>query len=661
MKKIISVRFKHFLILFLGILGFCLQASAQVTMPPPQGQQRPQQRQAQDPDEDQEEAGPRRGILDDSTKQVYGPRTTLYFKEKHIRHNRFELTEIDTALTGFHNYEPVARHWYRHQDLGNIGSGAMPIFYEIPGQIGRTSGFHAYDLYYNSPDSMTYFDTKSPYTNLGAFFGGGNRNMLDVAFARNINPRWNVGFNFNTIRARKVLNPSRRDDNMAVQNSYSIHTSYRSENEKYILLANFSRMKHTVNEQGGIIPPEVDSTSLYFTYEDSKMWLRNSQANDLRQDYHLYHQYEVVKGWQIYHVFDKKKQEVSFVSDMAGSDNLFFDQFNTNRFHVGEDGDRTDSTRNLSHFSEWRNEFGFKGDIGPIYYNAFMKFRTGRMASPYFESNNSFNEFYIGGALRGQISERWYFEGEGEYFIPDAFRIKGLFRSPYLDLTYTKALYRPTLMHLLYRGNHFQWTNDDLSNTGVDQITGQLKADFGPISIRPSLTLNRVSNYIYYNQEVVPEQTAADAFMVIPGVTANLFLGKFAFQSEIYNTTITGDGADNFRIPEWFVNSRIFYDSPWFDENIFVQIGIEGRYRSEYFAPAWMPSTQQFYLQDNFLVQGYPVVDFFFNFRINRTRISIRYNHLNDNLLEQPGYFVTPGYTGLKGMLDLGINWSFFD
>ena len=649
-KKDIKVNYKNLLLIIL--IQCCLQGWANAQIPPPQNQQRQQRPVDPREDPDEEDLSPKRGILDDSTKQVYGPRTTLYFTEKNLRENRFEKTQIDTSLTGFHNYEPVARTWYKYQNLGNIGSAAQPVFYEIPGQIGRTSGFHVYDLYYNSPDSMVYYDTKSPYTNLAAFFGGGNRNMLDITFARNITPRWNVGFNFHTIRARKVLNPSRRDDNMTDQNSYSLQTSYQSEDGKYFLLGNFSRMRHLVNEQGGIVPPSVDSTSLYFAYEDSKMWLRNSRAIDLRQDYHLYHQYELLKGWQVYHVFDKRKQEVSFVSNLNSADSLFF---NPNRFQY------QDSTRNVNHFSEWRNEMGFKGDLGPVYYNAYVKFRTGRMANPFFESNNNFNELYLGGSLRGQLSERWYFEAEGEYLIPQGFRINGIFRSPYLDLTYTKALYRPTLHQELYRGNHYEWTNPNLSNVGVDQIKGEIKADFAKFSLRPSLTINRVNNYVFYNQEMVPQQIEAEAFMLMPGFRGNFAIGKLFMQNEIIYTAITGGAADSFRIPEWFVNSRIFYDSPLFNENLFIQIGIEGRYRSDYLADAYMPATQQFHLQDRFLVQGYPVLDAFLNFRINRTRLLIRYNHLNQNMLDQPGYFVTPDYTGLRGMLDIGINWSFFD
>ncbi|MEX2514159.1 MAG: putative porin [Cyclobacteriaceae bacterium] len=602
-----------------------------------------------------------RGLLDDSTKMVYGPRTSLYYYEKFFRNNRVEKMELDTSLNGFHNYEAVANTWYKYQDLGNLGTAAKPVFYELPLQVGRTSGFHIYDIYHNSPDSIRYYDSKSPFTRLEAFFGGGNRNKLDIGFARNITPKWNVGINYNTIRARKTLNPTRRDDHNVVNDSYSIHTNFQSKNEKYFLMANFTRMKHRVNEQGGIIPPEIDSTSLYFTYEDSKVWLRNSKAVDLRQNYHFYHQYEILKGWQVYHVFDKAKQEVTFLSNMRTGDALFF---NENRF-ISSDTTwahyKEDTTNNHNHFSEWKNEVGFKGDIGPVYYNAFLKFRTGRMASRFFNESNAFNEVYLGGALRGEINENWVFEAEGEYLIPDGYRLHGLFISPVLDVSYTKALYKPTLAQERYQGNHYQWEND-FSNTGVDQIKGVIKADFKNFRIRPHLTINRINNYIFYNEEQVPEQVSAEAFMVIPGLDAHLvFANKFHWRSEVFYTLITGGAADKFRIPELFANTRFYFDGPLFDENVYVQLGIEGRYRSDNYAEAYMPATQQFHLQNEFNVFAYPVVDAFLNFRINRTRVLFRYNHLNAGYMKNDGYFITPGYTGLKGLLDLGISWYFFD
>ncbi|WP_317133429.1 putative porin [Algoriphagus lacus] len=645
---------------FFGVLfGLLAIQSLFAQRPIPQAQQFPGMgqtarpgRELADPQQ-AEEADGRRALLDDSTRQVYGPKTSLYFFEKDLKRNRLVLYEQDTLLNNFHNYDPVAKGGWKYQDLGNIGSAAKPVFYEIPELIGLTSGYHAYDLYFRDPAKRRYFDTKSPFTEMSAFFGGGNRNMLDIAFARNVNPRWNLGLDFNTQRIRKTLNPADRDDHMAEQNAYGLHTNYRSENGRYWFLGSYSRMKHEVNEIGGIIPPEVDPTSLYFTYEDAKVWLQNSRARDLRQDYHVYHEYKLGNGLQIYHTLDRKNQNIVFESDLTTSDSLFF---NKNRFN------QPDTTQNKSDFAEWRNEFGVKGSYKGFYYNAFTRLRNGRMESPFFPAEKeTFNELYIGGELIGKISEKWSISADGEYLIPGAFRIHGLFVSPWLELEYTKALYKPTSMQQIYYGNHYQW-NNDFDNIGVDQIKGRIKLDFKKVSLRPNLTLNRVNNYVFFNEDRISTQSSGEAFMIMPGLIANIQVGKkFRWDTEMVFTEISGEGADNFRIPQFYANTRFYFDSPMFDENVYVQLGIDLRYKSSYYAEAYNPSFQQFYLQNTFEVYAYPVADLFLDFRINRTRVLFKYNHLNSGLMSKEGYFVTPDYTGYRSFLDLGITWYLFD
>jgi hypothetical protein len=647
--------------LIFGFLVFMLTAAslfAQRPIPqrPPAGgfgqTTRPERQEVEQ--EEEEEPDGRRPLLDDSTRQVYGPKTTLYFFEKDLKRNRLKLYEQDTILNNFHNYEPVAKESWKYQDLGNIGSAAKPVYYEIPELIGLSSGFHVYDLYYRDPAKRSYYDTKSPFTEMAAFFGGGNRNMLDIAFARNITPRWNFGIDFNTQRVRKTLNPVARDDNMVEQTAYAFHTNYRSENGKYWLLGSFSRMNHEVFEIGGIIPPEVDSTSLYFTYEDAKVWLSNSRARDLRQDYHLYHEYKLGNGLQIYHVFDRKKQNLLFESNLNSSDSLFF---NSKRLN-----DQQDSTQNQSDFAEWRNELGVKGSYKGFYYNAFTRFRNGRMESPFFpDKKEAFNELYIGGELIGQLSEKWQLRADGEYLIPGAFRIHGLFQSPWLELEYTKSLHKPTSVQQIYYGNHYQWEND-FANIGVDQIKGRVLLNFEKISLRPNLTLNRVNNYVFFNEERQATQASGEAYMVMPGLIANFKIGKkFRVDAEMIVTEITGEGADNFRIPQFYANTRIYFDGPMFDNNVYVQLGVDIRYRSSFFAEAYNPTFQQFHLQNRFNVYAYPVADLFLDFRINRTRVLFKYNHLNSGFMAQEGYFVTPDYTGYRSLLDLGISWYLFD
>jgi len=639
-------------IFFLSIASVHL-AFAQRTVPPTR-QNTTQQRNEElvDPDEEEESVG-RKSLLDDSTRMVYGPKTSLYFFEKDIKRNNLILYPQDTALNNFHNYDPVAKSNWKYQDLGNVGSATKPIFYEIPDVIGTRSGFSAYDLYYHAPENNKYFDTKSPFTEMSAFFGGGQRNMLDLAFARNINPRWNVGFDLHTIRSRKTLNPVARDDNMVSQNSYSLHTNYRSENGKYWFLGNFSRMLHKVNEIGGIIPPEVDSTSVYFTYEDAKVWLSDTQASDLRQEYRFYHEYSVSDELQIYHIFDQKNKDFTLTADLTSSDSSFYPITRLN--------DQLDTTRNYSDFKELGNEVGLKGSFKGFYYNAHAKFRAGRMKSTFYPEKNNFNEVYLGGELIGKISEKWSISADGEYLIPGAFRLHGLFVSPWLEVDYTKAVYKPTAMQQRYYGNHYQWDND-FDNVGVDQIRGVFKIDFKKIQLRPSLTINRINNYVFFNEERVAQQSSGGAFMLIPGLKGNVRIGqKFQWDTEVIFTQISGESSGDFRIPKFYGNTKFYFDSPMFDDNVYVQLGIDIRYHSDYYAEAYFSSTQQFHLQNDFNVYAYPVADIFLDFRINRTRVLLKYNHLNSGLMNKEGYFVTPDYTGYKSFIDLGITWYLFD
>ena len=613
----------------------------------------PRQQNAEELEEGEEQETGRRSLLDDSTRMVYGPTTSLYFFEKDIKRNNLTLYPQDTSLTNFHNYDPVAKSNWKYQDLGNIGSATKSIWYEIPDVIGTQSGFNAYNLYFHAPENTKYYDTKSPFTEMSAFFGGGSRNMLDLSFARNINPRWNVGFEFHTIRSRKTLNPVARDDNMVVQNSYSLHSNYRSENGKYWFLGNFSRMKHTVNEIGGIIPPSVDSTSIYFTYEDAKVWLRNSQVTDLRQEYHFYHEYKVRDELQAYHIFDHKNKSLTYLAALNTTDSLFY--------LTGRLNGQLDTTRNHSDFKVWNNEVGLKGTYKGFYYNAHAKFRTGRMKSPFSPSTDSFNEVYLGGELIGKISEKWSISADGEYLIPGAFRLHGLFVSPWLDVDYTKAVYKPTSVQQVYFGNHYQWQND-FSNIGVDQVRATAKIDFKKIRIRPSLTINRINNYVYFDGNRQAAQAVGQAIMLIPAVNAKIRIGKsFQWDTEVIFTQITGGAREAFRIPQLYANTKFYFDGPLFKENVYVQMGIDVRYHSDYYAEAYFPSHQQFYLQNDFNIYAYPVADFFIDFRINRTRVLFQYNHLNSSFMKQEGYFVTPDYTGLKSFVNLGITWYLFD
>src|SRR5688572_16104055 len=229
----------------------------------------------------QEDQPRRRGsqVLDDTTKQVYGPKTSRYYFEEDVFLNRIMYHPIDTGIRNFHRYNYVQRNNNLYQDLGNIGTAIRPIYYEVPDIIGATSGFSAYDLYWEE-EKIKYYDTKSPYTNIRATLGGKGRSMTRVSFSRNITPQWNVGFNYRALLIDKQVQRQGKGDRNVRGTYYDIYTSYQSPDSAYRVMFSFRRNNHEADEYGGILNDGFGYNQYFFV--NAEPFLRDAASSELR-------------------------------------------------------------------------------------------------------------------------------------------------------------------------------------------------------------------------------------------------------------------------------------------------------------------------------------------------------------------------------------------
>ena len=95
-----------------------------------------------------------------------------------------------------------------------------------------------------------------------------------------------------------------------------------------------------------------------------------------------------------------------------------------------------------------------------------------------------------------------------------------------------------------------------------------------------------------------------------------------------------------------------------------IQVGVDARWNSAYYAPNYMPATGQFFLQnpDDASYQKYGdylFMDAYLNFQLKRVRFYLQMNHLNrlwtnnHNSLYMRGYAMEPSYLkfGLSAVL----------
>jgi hypothetical protein len=599
-------------------------------------------------------------VIDDTTKQVYGPTTTHYFFEEDYFYNRIKAYPVDTVIRNFHRFNYVQRNNNLYQDLGNIGTAIQPIYNQMPATVGVTPGFDAYNLYWDS-EKVKYFDTKSPYSNMHVILGGKGRSMTRVVYSRNINPQWNFGFDYRGLFIDKLIQRSGKGDRHVRSNYYDLFTSYKSKDSTYSLFFNYQRNFQQSDEYGGVRVEDSLSWSELFRV-NAQPWLTEAESNDKRSNVHLYQQYRLGGGFQLYHKIDLYHQQNQFRDTYTSEPDEYFDA-------VVVDSARS---RDQINFRSIRNEMGIKGNLLKLFYNGYAAVRSYSMDYRYFYEEylpvqTKGDELYVGGRMELQLDSLVTINGEAELLLDNNYRIVGSIRTKWFEAGIKRAVAKASFLHQAYRGSHDIWIKNFI-NTEYNELRGNLiyRSDF--ISVYPGLRFVTLRNYIFFkegdfnsDQRVLPVQSTGFQTYSSPELRLTI--------TPVKNLTLSGYGVytrmlenaeDAIQLPELFVNGQLAYANIWFNGNFDFQIGVDVHYKSSYFAPGYDPVIQSFYTQQQFKVPDFPVLDIFLNAKIKRGRIFLKYNNVLKAFSDYAAV-PTPFYPGIKNFLDFGFDWSFYD
>ena len=105
-----------------------------------------------------------------------------------------------------------------------------------------------------------------------------------------------------------------------------------------------------------------------------------------------------------------------------------------------------------------------------------------------------------------------------------------------------------------------------------------------------------------------------------------------------------------------------YYYEFWVKRDVLrMQIGLDGRFNTSYYAPGYNPALSTFYNQREWKMGNYPYLDAFISAKWKRMRIFLKYQHLNNGLFGNDEYFQVAGYPLNPGMFKIGISWAFYD
>jgi hypothetical protein len=610
-------------------------------------------------------------IQDDSTKQIYSAATTQYFQLDDIIYNTNHKTKVDTSLLNLHNYNYYFKNGILYQDLGNLGTPLNRIYYEPPSSIGKNLGFTTLSEYGYSSDKMNYYDTKSPYTKLFYIQGTKGQQSIEVEHTRNIKPNWNAGFLLKRMVSVKQLAAGSTREQQMSHYSFAAHTSYFSKNKRYAFLFNVTHLDHSQFENGGIFVDSNETKDDMFDYKLEKVQLY-SQPNTLKRGTHLrsyhkstnfkfYNQYSLIpanKSIQVFHQFDYH----TFI--MRYDDDYLYDTsgYNNKDYYPALLYD-TIATHDRVFHELYENKIGIKGSIAKLFYMGYYR----RKDFSYIQTNyenivRKFSENFVGGAAEYRITDTIILSAKAEYYLGRDYLLKGDFTSQYLDIGYNRVYYSPTLFQLENVSNSYKW-NNNFSNTLTDYmyIRGKLKVK-NFFFFSPFASYTNISKLVYFDTSAVPVQNGTSVQATTLGFTGGIRLGILNIQNYLRYTKISG--ADIYRVPEVFNQTKIYVYGALFKKALRLQFGVDLSWKSGYYGNAYSPATQQFHLSDkssNFnYLDGYLLGDVYLNTQIKRGFIFLKFSHANMGI-QKAGYFITPYYTALPRSFEFGVRWLFYD
>ncbi len=217
---------------------------------------------------------------------------------------------------------------------------------------------------------------------------------------------------------------------------------------------------------------------------------------------------------------------------------------------------------------------------------------------------------------------------------------------------YFKNLEAPYLLKQ-FVSNHYAWDNK-FSKVQRFRAGGILDLPWIYTSI--NVGYETLNNYIYFNNNSLPEQSSSAVHVLNASLTNHLGFGIFNWDNEV--TYQTSSNASVLPLPKFSIFSNMYLKFR-IARVLDVQVGVDCNYYTKYYAPAYNPAIMSFYNQSEIECGNFAFADVYANFKLKKARFYVMYSHANKGLFGGNNYFSIPHYPLNPGRFQLGISVDF--
>ncbi|MBE9511733.1 MAG: hypothetical protein IMY71_12725, partial [Bacteroidetes bacterium] len=218
---------------------------------------------------------------------------------------------------------------------------------------------------------------------------------------------------------------------------------------------------------------------------------------------------------------------------------------------------------------------------------------------------------------------------------------------------------RPAYWMNFYHSNNFVWEND-FNNVIETKISARYL--YPERFLDASFNYVLIDDYPYFDTLAYPAQINGLASILSLYLSKEFHLGKFHFLNNVlFQQT---DHQREIPLPSISINNSTYFEHNFYFKltggHLLVQLGFDVYYNTPYNAMAYMPSTGQFYIQDEKELGNYPYMDVFLNCKLKRTRFFFMFDHVNSGFTGN-NFFSVLHYPLNQRTFKFGLSWTFYD
>jgi len=588
-----------------------------------------------------------------------------------------DSTFVDTTLTIKKDY----LHSFNLKDnfelltFGNMGQTATKLGYDF-NDIDKFPilGATAKLVDYYSVKDINYYRVPTPTTIFTHKTGFQQGQMLNSFITLNTAPRFNFSLAYKGLRSLGFYR-----NELSSHGHVTLTMNYRTENDRYNIRGHLVSQDLINDENGGLT-----ATSLAFFKENNPQFTQRSRldinlnnANSVlrtnryyfEQDYKLWHRQDSLTQKKSYlkigHVYNYQLAHYEYNENSAstsvfGTATGFIDDKLISKQTYNQVFVALKAPIVLGELSakleNYHYDYGYTQDttvLTTTYGNALkgnsVAFGgTWKAQLKHFYLNADATNILTGKLNGNQLKADAIFKNDSVYSLNAGILI---------------ASKSPNYNFLLYRSAYdaYNWENHFI-NERYKNIHASVKTEkYGAIEAQ----FTTITNYTYFGLadaitgQTKPEQANNKVSYFKIKVDKGFKKGNFGLDNTLLFNNVSS-GSAIFRVPTWSTRNTVYFENYVFKgKPLFLQTGITLRYFKKFYANNFNPLLNEFSLQNDTQIGGFPILDFFVNAQIQRTRIFFKVEHFNASFSGY-NYFSAPNYPYRDLSIRFGLVWNFF-